>query len=329
MAIRIILGKPRSGKTYYVVHHLVNTYFDESKTGFFKLKSKYKNIKIVSNIDELKLPHDDLDEWITLAGGVDILFSLDYQKKIHQKYPQIIYLIDEAQFKFPSSYKTTTTFNWLEYHGHLGQDIYFVTHSLISLPRQFYNLAELTMQALPRSTSFLRGKDLRYNVLESGEIIDKKIILKKKKIFKLYQSQNSEEVENAGNPFIKYFVAILLVCFFMGWRAYNNFFGDKVIPEAHAQVQTVQQVQETQVIQTAAAPPPETYIWQPVSYVTARNLLYIVFNNDLIELTDFPYQIKLGGINSMYAYIPVSDMKYFVSPDDEPQEPTFSQISDI
>lgn len=103
MSLFVVTGNPRSGKSYYSVWYIATKYFNRMKDGSFVLKKEFADLKIISNIDKLKLPHDSLDnilkfkEYPTPAH----FFSYDSQMKISEKYPKLIYLIDEAQFFFP------------------------------------------------------------------------------------------------------------------------------------------------------------------------------------------------------------------------------------
>lgn len=311
MAIRIIIGKPRTGKTYYAVKHLAETYFYRTGNGWWRRKKEYKNLRIVSNIDDLQLPHESLDKWITGAGGQEKLFSLEYQKKIHQKYPQVVYLIDEAQFLFPSNYRNNATNNWLEYHGHLGQDIYLLTHAWTSLPRHFYNLAELQLEALSRTKSLFMGRDLWYNVCEAGEILDKKWMFKRQWVFDLYTSQESKEVERAGNPFIKYVFVLLIALGLAVWNGYRTIYKDRI-----AAVPPAPPPQERSLPSDGFSAGDRAALsgfsvgdmsWQSVNVVRTwqgdRVVELFVVDNIFFLPFEFPYEVKRRGRN-VYAYMP-------------------------
>lgn len=66
MAIRLITGKPGSGKTFLAVKHLRDNYYYYSK----KLKKycRKKDYTIISNIDSLKLKHLNLNDVLNESG---------------------------------------------------------------------------------------------------------------------------------------------------------------------------------------------------------------------------------------------------------------------
>lgn len=98
MAIKVISGKPGSGKSYYAFYKLITENFTFDKT-FYEWKIK-NDVNIFTNIDGLKLNHFDLDLFIKQAGGINKFFTVDYQKILMETYPNIIYIIDESQKKF-------------------------------------------------------------------------------------------------------------------------------------------------------------------------------------------------------------------------------------
>ena len=317
MAVRIIYGAPRSGKSYYAVRHLVKEYFNEGSDGLFTLQDKFKNLVIFTNIDNLKVPHKNLDEVIRQVGSVEQFFSYDYQEKIYHKYPQVVYFIDEAQMKFPDNFRDHKVFNWFQYHGHWGQDIYLMTQDRSLLPRQITALSEITIKALPRSTSLLGGRDLRYNVmLGSGyEVGDKIILPKRQKYFDLYRSQNSSESQKVRNPLIKYGVILGVVALFAFWnfsRMMNRLNptsalkSSPVVPSSSTPSSPVSSSTFSSFTSRSSAPPPEEFVPYKLSYILQDYSLFIVFDNILIPAEQFPYSISRGAYNTLYALIPSS-----------------------
>lgn len=329
MAIRILMGKPRTGKSYYAVKHLAETYFYRTKKGWWRRKPEFKELKIVTNIEDLQLPHDNLKKWIDGAGGHEKLFSLEYQKKIHQKYNQVVYLIDEAQFLFPSNFRNNAVNSWLEYHGHLGQDIYFITHALTSLPRHFYNLAELQLQAMSRSTSLFMGRDLRYNIIEGGEIIDKKVLFKKQWVFDLYTSQTGKEVEKAHNPFLKWIVIMILILGAALWNGWKNIYAkrlDKVPSESDdLSINTKSDNPSSFVsVPVDSNSSPADMVWQRLSVVRTFDGVVtaelFAVGEMLYTLAELPYEIRRRG-RDVFALMP--------PPVPEPERMQFSSAGNV
>ena len=143
-----------SGKTAFVVYHLLKNYYVEVE-GIYE---RVRDFRLVSNIDGLKLPHVKLDDELeNIDGGRDVYFSKKYQAILADKYGEIIYMIDEAQTLFPDNYKQYDVFNWLQYHRHFGQTIYLVTQNKNLLPRQFLYCCEYVIRADKQSVKLQKN----------------------------------------------------------------------------------------------------------------------------------------------------------------------------
>ena len=196
MAIRIITGAPGGGKTFYAVKHLRDNYL--TKAGKVK-----KGHTIISNVEGLKVPHIDLDEAIKASKkDVNGFFTVDYQKKITEKYPGIVYMIDEAQKYFHKRFYDKESFFYFQYHRHIGHDIYLICQSSVSIPTDLRVLAEHEIHAVPRMLSIFG--EFKYRVISGNQTVDHKMLRKNKAVFRLYKSMDYNESEKIRNPFIKY-----------------------------------------------------------------------------------------------------------------------------
>ena len=86
MAIRIIDGNPGCGKTYYLVKFLRDNYYDKTSNGYVA-KTGYT---VISNIDDLKLPHLNLNELVEKyigkgEGSADKFFEYTHQQRTLQQ----------------------------------------------------------------------------------------------------------------------------------------------------------------------------------------------------------------------------------------------------
>lgn len=299
MSLFVLTGNPRSGKSYYAVWYIVTKYFNRLKDGSFSLKKEFVDLKIISNIDKLKLPHDSLDSILSLKEypSPAHFFSYESQQKISEKYKKIIYIIDEAQFFFPYNFKDNKVFNWIQLHGHFGQDIYFITQSMSLLPRQITDLAEYEINALSKSSGIFLGKDLWYNTLSKGNIIDKSFKFKRQWVFDLYKSENSSSVEKVKNPFLKYFALIIVFMIFGIYQARTLFIKDK--KKDNSIVSTSQQTHK---------PNSDPLVIQKIpvalSYIVQDDTVYVFFKGIIYSQKDFPYQIKNGPFKTLIAFIP-------------------------
>lgn len=227
----IIDGGPGAGKTLYCVHYLKKHFYknvygvlspkqieiecvddqgnqilDEDKSPVFKKV----DFRLVSNIDKLKLPHISLKSEIDKAGNIDIYFSKEYQEQLFLTEGPTVFLIDEAQFIFPDTYKVESTFNWIQYHRHYGQTIFFMTQSKFLLPKKMRLCCEFIIRGMGRSKSLL-DKHFRYNLLdESDSRLGSENIIGTKELFSLYRSQISKQTHSTRKPFLKTLLIIAI-----------------------------------------------------------------------------------------------------------------------
>ncbi len=232
MAIKICTGDPRSGKSYYAVWHLTTKYFN-----YDKILNEYhpKEIKdhagkktkftIITNIEELKLPHLKLEELLREYGCVSEtakgiktdpskLFNLSVQEELTKKYGVLVYLIDEAHELFPDRFASEECFNYFRRHGHFGHEFYLITQYWPAISRFITGLAEYEIKVVPRS--FSATGERRYHFIKSGEKIGSKILKPDPWIHALYRSSHNREVEKTLNPIRKLAIIVLLLAVGIG-----------------------------------------------------------------------------------------------------------------
>jgi len=205
MAIRIITGVPRAGKTYYAVKHLVDNYYVKSGE-VYTLK---EGVNVVTNIDGLKLPHTNLNKLLKAKGlTFDSFFTIPIQEEYTKDFKNIIYIIDEAQQFIRTRFANNDVFSYFEYHGHYGHDVYLITHSIDKVTKQITSLMEYEIRAVKRSFSI--AGEFKYNIRSGYEIFKRQVIKPKQEIYDLYRSQFATEKEKIKNPIVKT-VAIMAV----------------------------------------------------------------------------------------------------------------------
>ena len=305
MAITFIHGPPGGGKTYYAVNHLLQNFFEYDKEldDYF---IKDENIKIVTNIDEFKPKHYSLDDWIMHAGSVKEFFSYSTQEKIHEKHSSLIYMIDEAHQFFPSTMRDNEILNWFSYHRHWGQTIYLMSQSYSRLPRQITDMIELNIKALPASTSLFGGKDLKYNILSGREIVDRKALIKNKRIFEQYKSQSSDSKEKTKNPLLKYIVGCLIISVLLignALRWASNF--GKHDNSAQASESSIN-VNPLEIRDAQQQVPQVKKIYDPVpvSWAKFKRKTFVVYLDKFYSLESFPYKVTMNSLGEMIAMIP-------------------------
>jgi hypothetical protein len=322
MAINFIYGPPGGGKTYYAVNHLLSKFFywDKKREKYF-LKREHKNIKIVTNIDEFSPKHYSLHDWIYHAGSSEKFFSYDTQEKVFEKNGPIVYMIDECHEFFPSTLKNQEVFRWLSYHRHWGQTIYLMSQSHSAIPRRITDMLELTVYALPRSSSLLGGKDLKYNFMSGREIVDRKALIKSQRIFDQYKSQHAEEKLKTKNPLIKYIVgctviAVLLIGNALRWA---SGFGERSPSSQTAVAATsIENQSATSInVRPLEVKEPPKKIAVGVSWAKFKTNTVIFFQEKMYPIKDFPYPVTFNGLGDMVALIPAD---HFPQPTNNPQQ---------
>lgn len=218
MAIRIVEGVPGTGKSYYCVKHLRDTYYTKDSMGVWsqnefyatdeegniKIDSDGKKIKqkliISTNLEGLKLPHVSLLDEVRAAGGVQIFFSHAYQEKIEKEDERRIYVIDEAQqiFRRKLSGDYSDVFFYFEKHRHFGHDIYLLTQNAKKINDEIATLAEYHIRAKPRVRSMFG--EFPYHVISDGEILKRFSYKPDQEVFALYKSRRKAETEKIKNP---------------------------------------------------------------------------------------------------------------------------------
>lgn len=205
MAIKVITGKPGSGKTAYAVQNLIAKHFK-----FDEEIHEWKNetgVVIISNINGLKLPHLNFDRYL-LENKITFrqFFTENYFKKILiPKYEKVAILLDEAQKHFPYNFKDVrgaednpeelSNFYFFEHHRHNSTDVYLIGQLWNRFSPNIVNLAEYQIDAQPRSLSI--AGEFTYFFMNGMDIVERKRIKIKKRIFALYKSTETEEVKGA------------------------------------------------------------------------------------------------------------------------------------
>jgi len=305
MAIYLLTGKPRSGKSYWAVYSTIIKYFNRSKSGLLTLKPEFKDLKIISNIEGLKIPHDSLDDLIVKYGNSDKFFCYDSQKAISLKYPQIVYLIDECQFFFPEKFSNEKVFNWFQLHGHFGQDIYLITQDKSAIPFKLQKYVELHRDALPRSVNLFSSFLLQYNIWQNGQLNGKPFVLKRNWVFDYYKSQNSKETDKVSNPFLKYMVPIAIGIIFGTFQVYKVFKRHSPKPAQSPSVAS-SSVNSSPASnhQEKSVPIEKPKTTTRLSYFTENGIVYVVFDNIIYKQKDFPFKITNGPFKTLLAEIP-------------------------
>lgn len=329
MAIRIVDGIPRSGKTFYGVRHFAKNFCDFIENDYF-IKD---GITVISNIDGLTLPHIKLSDlvyvpaklnkfvakimpWLVTPPPVDVpsmmdFFSYSYQENvIFPKYGAVVYIIDEAQVfwrKNDRSEEIKEVFHWMELHGHFGQDIYLITQSYKKLPSDISIMPEYIIHSVPRSRS-MTGEFRYKQIAEGGEVQRKFGIYPDQKIFDLYKSSSAKETEKVTNPMMRQtlviFVLVLCLLGGFGWFLYHRLHPSTIPPvqkqdtkNSSPEIKIKGQSQD--LISEKKEEIKPLLISIPVNHILRtfgkKTILSIFFQGRIMEISDFPFPVEFKG----------------------------------
>lgn len=208
--IILYTGVPGSGKSYKMVHDLA-AFLDK------------QDITVISNIRNLKLPHedfekllDDLFPGLKLIQQVEKFFEYEHQQKLNEDYGgPIMYVLDECQLYFPRAGRMPNTEAYLQRHRHLGHFIYLASQSSSLVNKNFIPLIETEYHAARRTISFFGEIHYKEKSPQSRQIIRSITLKPKREIFDLYQSFEAAEIKKPKPVLLRYFwLPLLLLPFF-------------------------------------------------------------------------------------------------------------------
>jgi hypothetical protein len=215
MAYRVVVGVPGSGKSFYIVNWLVENFCVELKGGGYVLDPK-KNVRVVTNVAGLQIPHEDFQTALDEAGGFETFFTKEYQSYFSRGL-HIIYIFDEAQEWFhPKFCKLTKEnilyFTWARHEGH---DIFLLTQNFKLLTYDIACLSEYVVYAQPRVNNIANELTYVYCTFDGTEIRQQRILFSKR-VASLYKSaEKGEAVKIKNYRMRKYMVALIVSLIFL------------------------------------------------------------------------------------------------------------------
>ena len=319
--IKLITGKPRSGKSYYAVKCLRDQYCYKDKDGLWQVKSKYF---IITNIDGLVISGENcksLKELFRKKGkSFTEFFNYEYQKEISAKVGKdIIYIIDECQQYINPYFRDAETILYFDMHGHLGHTVYLITQDRIKITKQIMTLVEREIRFVQRSL-LLTSRNFTYKELVAGDIVGRRTIPVDKTVFELYISQFAEETEKPKNTFVKYIVMMFLALLISGYMLVSRLLPQK--KEAHAE--PVDQAETTITTKNSKALKKRNHvyterakhhesqlIWVQVSYTKLGDGYHLIENpitKAFVPANVYPHNIMSSGKLRLYAQVDKNDM---------------------
>ncbi|AOO64561.1 zonular occludens toxin domain-containing protein [Sulfurospirillum halorespirans] len=237
MAITYLTGIPRSGKTYYAMFLLYMAFiFVIPVTKLTKLLDKFfgkyssKKLKktydiAYTNINQFdfskssKIKPFDYSAFYAHLVNLHTMYTakktddeLIYYAKANNLF-NALFVIDECQNFFDKENLILTW--WLTYHGHLHQDIIFITQNLDLIFTGYTKIAEFFYKAVPPSSRFFSNK-FRYVQYNSYKCYQKdKIgdfhVPMVPEIFKMYVSGASNNAPSQVKKYLMYFIILFVL----------------------------------------------------------------------------------------------------------------------
>lgn len=221
MAIYIVDGVLGGGKTYFAVHWLVDNFCVQLKDGRY-IVDPDKNVRIITNIDGLKIPHESFQACLEKVGGFNDFFTIEYQESFSEG-KHVIYILDEAQQWFRPRFCMPTHENLLyfEWSRHQGHDIFLLTQSYKKIHSEVSCLVEYISTAQPRTLKV--GNELAYKKRTfDGVDLGVYRLFYRKYIGKLYKTAQIEEAVKIRNPILRKILwASLIVLIMISWSFYS------------------------------------------------------------------------------------------------------------
>ena len=226
--LSLIIGPPRSGKTYKAVH-LINDEYELHLKG----ESKYRFI--YTNINGLKFDHFDgfvkqydkndfltaVSQEYTLSSqyengfleNVDNYDEYALKNGIYENYHHCLIVLDEAYNTFSKTFNESLG-RFLSYHGHFGIDIIFLFQSKRQTNREYLVHTELMYMAQP-SGKRLFSKLFKYKVYSTSSQVNDNLINSEnlkfnQKISDLYSSGSKEIYKSYATKKILFLLAFIV-----------------------------------------------------------------------------------------------------------------------
>lgn len=301
MSITLVTGRPGAGKSYFAVKMLRDDFFE-----FDKEFDQYKPIKnkengrvytIVTNIENLNLQHLPLNYLVDLYSGGDVLefFTIKTQDKLHERFKNVVYILDECQqyFRYLTPKNDEKTFFYFEKHRHYGDTFFLLSQDSWRISKYLVALADKEIRAVSRAKT-LTNNHMCYRELSGGTLTGLKHRKKDKTVFELYKSMDqSEAVKPSGG---KLLLKLLIPFAFFGLSMFfllQNF-GQSVTAEENKSISNQKQEYKNQSQNISYKEPEKKYPKRNLSYIQKGDL-FLIHNpctNELIPLQFIDFEIS-------------------------------------
>ena len=284
--IKVISGLPGSGKSYYLVDLILKDYY-EFDAKYFDYKPKGK-VTIVSNIKGLRLPHVSLDSVWANAGcsSLDEFLAIPLlpghteeqsveASKIYKwcmERAPVVFLVDEAQRRWPYSFKNDNVKFFFQYHRHLGVDLYLTTQNWKDLCPTITGLCAFEIRAVNPAKRLL--SELKYKTYCEYEEIGKFSLPFSKRVAALYTSFDASEHGRAVRPLRKYlaYAVIMLAILFTSLGFAYSYFSGKYSKQPKKSTATIAPVKQPSQAKPVASLAPTKSLTEQITEKTLAGL---------------------------------------------------------
>lgn len=231
--LSLIIGPPRSGKTYKAVH-MINEEYE------LHLKNESKYRFIYTNINGLKF--NEFNGFVKQYNKMDFISATqqenalnsqyesgfltdieDYdsyalKNGIYEDYHHCLIVLDEAYNTFSKTFNDSLG-RFLSYHGHFGIDVIFLLQSKRQTNREYLVHTELMYIAQPSGKRLL-SKLFRYKVYSTSmqrndNLIRTENLKFDKKISDLYSSGSKQIYKSYATSKILFLIFFIIFSYFM------------------------------------------------------------------------------------------------------------------
>jgi zona occludens toxin (predicted ATPase) len=207
--LKIITGKPGSGKTYYAIKELLNNCDYDPIAGVYDTKP---GIQLITSIDNVQFNARNFDQELK-GKTLEQFFDVEHWEQYTKQYKKVVIVIDEAQRYFPSKARDipNSVFFWFEYHRHFGMDVILITQDPWSIHRRILTLAENYIEAQPASMR-IKNNLFKYKrrCTTTNEVLSNEFIKTDDKVFAAYRSATHKEGIKKQPGALKFYYAAIL-----------------------------------------------------------------------------------------------------------------------
>ncbi|ANE35838.1 zonula occludens toxin (Zot) family protein [Campylobacter iguaniorum] len=228
MSIHYIIGNPGSGKTFYGVNVLYESFIKKPKsnllTKFIKSNDEVKKYDIAyTNINQFDFTKSDKIQPLVFSEILSKLTLLYNEYKFNQASDEVLiqkskelnlynalFVIDEIH-NFFNEKENEVFIWWLTYHRHLYQELYLITQDLSLVNSEYKRIAEFFYKAVDSSKRFF-SKKFRYIQYSNYKLYQKDVVRTfhvdfSDECFNLYHSGKN----GVGSSFVKKYLLLSLM----------------------------------------------------------------------------------------------------------------------